>query len=357
MSSSPQVRRSSLGLLEGWLLLLLCAALLAGCAPSEPEVETLALEGRTMGTYWSVRVAAPPPALDAAELQADLEAALAEVNAQMSNYDPDSELSRFNRAPIGEWFEVSSEHAEVLAAALEISALSEGVFDVTVGPLVNLWGFGSRDVEHDAVPSADQLRAALQRVDWTQLEVREEPPAIRRLADVYVDLGGIAKGHGADVMARVLEAHGATRYLADIGGDMRGRGYNARGKPWRVGIEVPAIGQRGGVQAVIGIEDAGVATSGDYRNFFVHDGVRYSHTIDPTTGWPIPERVASVTVIHPSAMWSDGLATAFNVMGPEAGLTLAGELSLPVLFILYGDEGLEEVASPAFAEFRVAGDP
>ncbi len=336
---------------------LLFVLLLGGCAPQDSEDSLLALEGRTMGTYWSVRVAAPPPELDPEALKADLEAALVEVNAQMSNYDPDSELSRFNRAPVGTWFDVSPAFAKVMAAALEVSALSDGAFDVTVGPLVNLWGFGSRETERDEVPDTDAIESALARVDWRQLEVRQEPPSLRRHADVYVDLGGIAKGHGADVMTEVLEAHGASRYLADIGGDMRGRGTNARGQPWRIGVEVPAIGRRGGVQAVIGIEDTAVTTSGDYRNFFVYDGVRYSHTVDPRTGWPIPERVASVTVVHPSAMWSDGLATALNVMGPEAGLRLAGELSLPVLFIIYGDAGLEEVSSPEFAEYRIAGDP
>lgn len=339
------------------LLALLFALILGGCAREDAQDELLALEGRTMGTYWSVRVAAPPSELDPAALKADLETALDDVNAQMSNYDPDSELSRFNRTPLGTWFDVSPAFAEVMAAALEVSELSAGAFDVTVGPLVNLWGFGSREVERDAVPDPDAIAAALARVDWRQLEVRREPPSLRRHADVYVDLGGIAKGYGADVLTEVLEAHGATRYLADIGGDMRGRGSNARGKPWRIGVEVPAIGRRGGVQAIIGIDDMAVTTSGDYRNFFVYEGVRYSHTIDPRTGWPIPERVASVTVMHPSAMWSDGLATALNVLGPEAGLELAGELSLPVLFILYGDEGLEEVASPEFAEFRIAGDP
>ncbi len=330
---------------------------LAACTPSEPDTELLALDGRTMGTYWSVRVAAPPPELDVDVLRADIEAALIEVNAQMSNYDPESEISRFNRSPLGEWFEVSAELTEVMTAALEVSERSGGAFDVTVGPLVNLWGFGWRQVERDQVPSEVDIEAARAQVDWRQIEVRQDPPALRRNADVSVDLGGIAKGHGADVMAAVIEAHGAIRYLADIGGDLRGRGHNARGVPWQIGVEVPAVGRRGGVQAVIAVDDVAVTTSGDYRNFFIYDGKRYSHTIDPNTGWPILQHVASVTVLHPSAMWSDGWSTALNVMGPEAGLALADELSLPVLFILYREDGLEEMASPLFSAYRVAGDP
>lgn len=327
----------------------------AACAPQDADVELLALDGRTMGTYWSVRIAAPPPGLDAEALRADLDAALVEVNAQMSNYDPESEISRFNRSPVGEWFEVSAELAEVMATALEISARSNGAFDVTVGPLVDLWGFGSRQVERDQVPAEADIEAALAQVDWRQIEVRQTPPALRRTADVAADLAGIAKGHGVDVMAAVIEGHGANRYLADIGGDMLGRGHNARGVPWKIGVEVPAVGHSGGVQAVIGIDDVAVTTSGDYRNFFVHEGKRYSHSIDPNTGWPIAQHVASVTVLHDSATWSDGWSTALNVMGPEAGLALARELSLPVLFILYTDNGLEEVASPPFSAFRVAG--
>ncbi|MCC5885503.1 MAG: FAD:protein FMN transferase [Gammaproteobacteria bacterium] len=338
-------------------LLLVLAATLAACAPQQAQDELLALDGRTMGTYWSVRIAAPPADLDAEALREDLEAALIEVNAQMSNYDPESEISRFNRSPVGEWFAVSAELAEVMAAAREVSARSDGAFDVTVGPLVNLWGFGPRRVERDRVPDEAAIEAARARVDWRQIEVRQDPPALRRQAEVTADLGGIAKGHGADVMTAVIESHGATRYLADIGGDMRGRGHNARGVPWQVGVEVPALGRRGGVQAIIAIDDVAVTTSGDYRNYFVHEGRRYSHTIDPKTGWPIEQRVASVTVLHASAMWSDGWATALNVMGPESGLALARELSLPVLFILYTDSGLEEVASPEFSAFRVAGDP
>lgn len=343
-------------LLPGWITCLLLLGL-AACAPRQSEEAVLALDGRTMGTYWSVRVAAPPAELDAEALRADLEDALATVNAQMSNYDPESEISRLNQAALGEWVEVSPELVEVMVAAREVSELSAGAFDVTVGPLVNLWGFGSHPVERDRVPDEAAIEAARAKVDWRAVEVREDPPALRRTADVYADLGGIAKGHGTDVMVAVLEAHGATRYLADIGGDMRGRGHNARGVPWQVGVEVPAIGRRGGVQAVIAVEDVAVTTSGDYRNFFTYEGKRYSHTIDPATGWPIEQRVASVTVLHVSAMWSDGFATALNVMGPESGLELARELSLPVLFILYGEDGLEEVASPEFAAYRVAGEP
>lgn len=337
-------------------LLLLGAVAISACAPAEPDTELLALDGRTMGTYWSVRIAAPPPDLDPEALRAELEAALVEVNAQMSNYDPESEISRFNRAPVGEWFEVSAELAGVMAAALEVSAQSGGAFDVTVHPLVNLWGFGARRVEQDRVPAEADIEAALALVGFTQLEVRAQPPALRRHGEVAVDVSGIAKGHGVDVLTAVIEAHGGSRYLADIGGDLRGRGHNARGVPWQVGVEVPAAGRRGGVQAVIAVEDMAVTTSGDYRNHFMHEGKRYSHTIDPTTGWPIEQHVASVTVLHPSAMWSDGYSTALNVMGPEAGMALARELSLPVLFILYTDDGLAEVASPEFSAYRVAGD-
>ena len=342
--------------MSGFLVLAL-AALAAGCGRApETAAPQLVLDGRTMGTYWRVAIVHPPEQLDEAALRVLLESRLEEVNAQMSNYDPDSEISRFNRAEVGAWFPVSAPLAHVMATALEISALSNGAFDVTVGPLVNLWGFGQDRPDEDRVPSEAEITAALAKVDWEQLEVRADPPALRRHADVRVDLGGIAKGHGADVLAETLNEQGAVNHLADIGGDMRAGGRNASDRPWQVGVEVPAVGRRGAVHTVVGLEDAAVTTSGDYRNFFMHGGVRYSHTIHPRTGWPVVQEVASVSVIDPTSMRSDGLATAMMVLGPEAGMDLAREHSIPVLFILYSDEGLLELASPEFAAFQARAD-
>lgn len=358
---APARRRMSRGLpiacLAGLFALL---SLVGGCADDTGGArELLALDGRTMGTTWSVRVAAPPPGLREAALRADVEARLVRINALMSTWDPASELSRFNAAPIGEWFAVDAELVAVVEAARTLGELSEGAFDVTVGPLVNLWGFGPQaEVGRDAVPSEAALEAALRRVGFAGVETRRAPPALRRTADLEVDLSAIAKGYGVDAVASILEAHGVQRYLAEIGGELRARGHNARDVPWQVGIETPDAQQRGVAREAIGLDGAAVATSGDYRNFFTVDGVRYSHTIDPTTGRPVTHDVASVTVIHSSAMWADGWATALNVMGAERGLALAAEQDLAVLFILYeaddrpdeGEVGGDESRDGRFVE-------
>lgn len=334
-----------------WLLLL---CLFTACSDErQPEVPQLALEGRTMGTSWSVRVAAPPAGLEAEALERALTERLERVNALMSTYDPESQLSRFNAAPPDVWFDVDPELLEVVSAALELSEATDGAFDVTVGPLVNLWGFGpGAEVSRGEVPSDADVAAALARTGFERLELRSEPPALRKSGRLVVDLSAIAKGYGVDVLAALLEEAGAERWLVEIGGELRARGANARGVPWQVGIEVPDTARRGLAREAIGLESGAVATSGDYRNFFTVGGVRYSHTIDPASGRPVTHDVASVTVVHPSAMWADGWATALNVLGAERGLPIAEDRDLPVSFIRYGEDGLQEVASPAFAVYR-----
>ena len=329
-------------------------ALLLGCAEAPPPEDPLiGLDGRTMGTTWSVRIAAPPEGFDAEALQAAIEARLVDVNALMSTYDSNSQLSRFNEAPPDVWFEVHPDLLEVVATAEALSAGTDGAFDATVGPLVNLWGFGPGEVvDRSAVPADTDIAAAMARTGFERLDVRADPPALRKAGRLYVDLSAIAKGYGVDVMAELIEAAGASRYLAEIGGELRARGDNARGVPWQVGIEVPDANRRGVAREAIGLPAGAVATSGDYRNFFTVDGVRYSHTIDPETGRPVTHDVASVTVIHPSAMWADGWATALNVVGAERGLAIAEAEDLPVSFLLYRDDGLEEIASSAFAAYR-----
>ena len=329
-------------------------ALLLGCADAPPpEPPLVGLDGRTMGTSWSVRIAAAPDGFDAQALKMSIEERLAAVNALMSTYDPGSQLSQFNQAPPDVWYPVDPELLEVVATAAALSERTDGAFDATVGPLVNLWGFGPGEiVDRSAVPADVEVSAAMARTGFARLEMRTDPPALRKDGRLYVDLSAIAKGYGVDVMADLIEAAGVDRYLAEIGGELRARGRNARGVPWQVGIEVPDANRRGVAREAVGLPTGAVATSGDYRNFFMVDGVRYSHTIDPQTGRPVAHDVASVTVIHPSAMWADGWATALNVAGAERGLAIAEAEDLPVSFLLYRDDGLEEIASSAFIAHR-----
>jgi thiamine biosynthesis lipoprotein len=326
-------------------------ALISGCERSaEPPV--LRLQGATMGTSYSVQIVAPAAELDRAALAERIEARLTEINALMSTYQPDSELSRFNAQDATAWFRVSPQVVAVLQSAQQISRASGGAFDVTVGPLVNLWGFGP-NVSAEALPSPAAIAGERARVGWQRLQLRTQPPALRKThADLAVDLSAIAKGYAVDQVAELLETAGLTDYLVEIGGELRGRGRNGRGQPWQIAIERPETDKRA-IFRVVALRDLAMATSGDYRNFFEVAGRRYSHTIDPTTGRPVGHRLASVTVLAESAMRADAWATALLVLGPEQGMALADEQGLAALFIeqIGGDTGdaFQARASAAFA--------
>ena len=331
-----------------WIRTLgLLAVLALGACEGAPDKVTL--QGQTMGTYWRVSYLAEGGAPAPAAVKTQLEDALVAVNASMSTWDPQATISQFNNGESLEPFPIEPAFATVVVAAQAVSAASGGAFDVTVGPLIDLWGFGAGGERRAAPPSAEAIGEAQARVGFGKLVVRADPPSLQRTAPgVEVDLSALAKGYGVDVLAAVLGEAGLGNYLVDIGGEVRARGVNDRGVPWRIGVEVPDPSARGLVQEALPLKDLSLATSGDYRNFFEADGVRYSHTIDPRTGYPIPQRVASVTVAHREALWADAWATAMNVLGPEAGLALAERQTLPVLFILYDGEGFERRANAAF---------
>lgn len=323
--------------------------LLAACTPPPEEI---LLQGATMGTSYSVKLADAPPGLDAEALQQELEQLLEQVNGAMSTYRPDSELSRFNQYSGSDWVAASPELLSVLEEARAVSRLSGGAFDVSVGPLVNLWGFGP-EKHLDQAPSEAEIQAARKRVGYRMLELRESPPGLRKARpDLYLDLSAIAKGYAVDLLAAHLNSLGLNNYMVEIGGEVWGRGHNRKGIPWRIAIEKPDPASRS-VQEIIGLDGLGVATSGDYRNFFEQNGHHYSHSIDPGTGRPVAHNLASVTVLAPSVMHADALATALLVLGPERGLELAEQQGLAVLFIIREEEGFREHATPEFARYRV----
>jgi len=311
------------------LLSLIVLFALAGCGGS-----TLAtIHGQTMGTTYTVKVIAAD--VDEDSLGQAVDAELERVNGLMSTYRPDSELSRLNKAPVGEWFPVSKDTMDVLRMSGKIYRLSHGSFDVTVGPLVNLWGFGP-DPSKREVPPDDAIARAIRRVGFDRLSFRDD--AVRKDAEVYIDLSSIAKGYGVDRVAELLETRGLHDYMVEVGGELRAKGVNDRGTPWQIAIETPEAMQRS-VYRTISVDDMGMATSGDYRNYFEVDGKRYSHTIDPNTGRPITHNLASVTVLASSCAWADGMATAIDVLGPEKGLALAEAQNLPVHVIIKTKDG------------------
>jgi thiamine biosynthesis lipoprotein len=311
---------------------------LAGCA--RPVPEPLVLSGVTMGTTWEVKIA-DVPARPAEELQRGILRILDGIDQSMSTYRPDSELSRLNAGPAGEWFEVSKELYEVLAAARAVSESSGGGFDVTVGPVVNLWGFGP-DRRPRKVPSDAERQAALGRSGYAKLELDPAAPRARKqVPDLFIDLNGIAPGFAVDRIATFLSDAGQRNFLVELGGEVAARGPGLEKQGWRIGIERPVPGSRA-VERVVHLRDAGLSTSGDYRDFFEDNGVRYGHTIDPATGTPVSHGLAAVAVIDKSAMRADALATALMVMGPDAGLAFAERGGIPALFIIRAGAGFEE---------------
>ena len=335
---------------SGWLfcraacaLLVLAAVLLSGCQRQPLPVE---LSGATMGTTWHVTYLPVDDAAEPAALQAELERLLVAVNDSMSTWQPESEISRFNRSPPGEWFPVSAAFAEVVAAALAIGELSGGAYDVTVGPLVELWGFGPARPRTD-VPSAAAIRERREQVGQHYLELDVAQGRMRRLREVEVDLSSIAKGYAVDVLAEALAAQRIADFLVEVGGEMRLSGRSPRGDAWRVAVERPQPGARS-VALGIALTDAAVATSGDYRNYFEVDGRRYSHSIDPRSGWPVQHDLVSVTVIAADCMHADAWATALAVLGAEEALALAEARGLAVYLLRRSGERIVATYSSAF---------
>ena len=316
--------------MRDFLTSVICLVSLASCQ-SERPLELHEFTGLTMGTSWSVKINAETLPLPRQQLKSQFDAVLNRVNREMSTYLPDSELSMINAAHSTDPIPVGPSLMQVLEAARGINRLTQGAFDVTVGPLVNLWGFGPDQAF--TVPTGEQLRRASALAGVETLRLDPAASTLKKAnGGVSIDLSAIAKGHGVD---RVAD------YLVEIGGEIRARGVNREQAPWQVGIEQPVAGQRG-VQRIIKLDNMAMATSGDYRNFFEQDGIRYSHTIDPRTGRPVSHVLAAVTVLHPSTMLADAWATGLLVLGPEQGFALALENGLAAHFIIRNDPGFEE---------------
>ena len=335
---------------------LLIVALALFTAACKPDPVTLTFSGKTMGTTYNITALDKSGEVDATALEQGIEAALAEVNAKMSNWDPNSEVSRFNAAETTEPVEVSAEFAAVMAAANEIHDKSGGLFDVTLGPLIEIWGFGARNSE-SPVPSDEAILAALEVVGQNKvLTLTSAPDTLQKsLPGTSIYLAAIAKGYGVDQVAAVLREAGLNDYMVEIGGDLVTSGVNPDGKKWRIGIERPDAASKT-VEEVVALSGLGMATSGDYRNYFEENGVRYSHIIDAGTGRPITHGTASVTVLAKDAMMADGWATALLVLGQERGMKVAEAEGLAVLFITRAPEAseltFETTASPAFEKLQ-----
>lgn len=320
------------------------------CSGGSKSLELVVITGQTMGTFFQVKIKQDDSIIiDKNFLQNEIIEILIKVNSQMSTYIEDSEISLFNKYNNTDWYSISEDFAFVLEKALQISKQSSGTFDITVGKLVNLWGFGSQLKEH-TVPDNDQVAALMAITGYHHLEVRLDPPSVKKEnLELYIDLSAIAKGFGVDKVAEYLDSKNIDNYLVEIGGEVRTSGTNQKNEPWKVGIEYPDSSS--GIYEVISLGSYSIATSGDYHNYFEKNGIRYSHTIDPRTGMPISHKLASVTVIYKSCTLADAYATAINVLGPESGISFALEHKLPAYLIIREEDGFVVKKTPQLDKF------
>jgi len=326
------------------LSLLVWAFFLSACSPS-PEYQTLT--GRTMGTTWSV-VFLPVENMNVSMVQAGLEADLLDVNGSMSTYIADSEINRVSSAPIGEPIALSAMFADVLAESITVSQLSDGAYDVTVAPLVNLWGFGPQFTA-EKIPAPDAVENAMSKVGYEALNFDLETRTLTKTEPRELDFSSIAKGYGVQRLADNLEQQGVEHYLVEIGGELLAKGLNPKGQSWKVAVRYPDATRQGAAMA-LGLDDVGVATSGDYFNFFQVGGQHFSHLIDPRTGEPIHHEVVSATVVDQNITRADALATTLLVLGKDRALALAERESLAALLLVKTPAGIKAFPSSVFAQ-------
>ena len=326
-------------------LLLLSALVLAACGDSRlPQLE---LTGSSLGTTFKVVLVDPPDTLATEALESDILTSLSDVDVLASTWRDDSELSAFNADPSVDWIVVSATFCDVLQQAIAVSRETGGAFDITVGPLVNLWGFGPEGQIQEP-PSDDAIDTTMQNVGVDKIETECSNRLVRKAApSLYVDLSGWAKGYAVDEIAGLLNASGLENYLVEIGGEVRVSGHNSENRKWAIAIEAPSTSERV-PHAVLRVTDTSVATSGDYRNYFAYGGEHYSHTIDTRTGRPVTHDLAAVTVVNTSAAYADAMATALLVLGPDEGPSLATKLGIAGYFLVRSQTGIHEITTPVF---------
>jgi thiamine biosynthesis lipoprotein len=309
--------------------------------------EVYSYGGETMGTGYVVKVRGVFSDDILHSFAEDTEEILGSIDEEMSTWREDSVLSRFNRDGGLSWFSVSARMVEMVETASYLTDVTSGAYDVTGGSLYGLWGWEGGGVKRK--PSEEEIGDRLGEIGMDKFEFRKDPPSWRkRVEGLRVDLSSIAKGYAVDAVGLMLEGEGVSDYLVEIGGEVRVRGRKSLYEDWRVAVEVPTTGERR-INTILRLRDVGMATSGDYRNFFEEGGRRYAHILDPRTGYPVKSRLASVTVIAKTTALADGLATALFAMGEKKARSLAWVMNWPVLLLMHGEEGrFDRWYSPAF---------
>lgn len=329
-------------------LFIFITLFISGCGQSD-EPKELYLEGRTMGTTYHIKAYAKQDKLDSLNLLPEVNQLLKDVNQSMSTYIKDSEINNFNRIPAGQVMPISADFRAVVAESIRLGE-STKTLDVTMGPLIDLWGFGP-DKKPTKRPTDEALASMVAKIGVDKLKLTEQGLA-KTIDGLELSFSATAKGYGIDKVAELLESHGITDYMVEIGGELRISGKKPNAKEWRIAIEQPDAepGTRK-VHRILAPGNNGMATSGDYRIFYEMDGVTYSHLIDPVTGMPTRHDLVSVTVLHPSAMTADGLATALTIMGMNKAQAYAEKNDLAVYLIAKSKDGLVTYSSPAFKPY------
>ncbi len=335
--------------MKNLILIVALLTLITGCFPSNNlSKQEVLLQGKTMGTTYNIKVIVENDSFNTESLQKDIDIALVNLNQEMSTYIADSELSLFNQLRSSNPVTISNGLTRVMKEAIRLGELSNGKLDVTIGPLVNLWGFGP-EYRLDKVPSNELLQETKNRIGIENITLNGNKLS-KKIDDLYIDLSTIAKGYGVDLIAELIESNGIHNYLVEIGGEMRVKGFKHTGELWHVAIEKPISTERA-VQQVIVPKNNAVATSGDYRIYFESEGQRFSHIIDPSSGKPINHKLVSVTVIHPSSMTADGLSTAMMVMGEDEALNFAEKNEIAAYLISKSENGFIEQSTVKFHQY------
>ena len=338
-------------------LILLAMLSAGGCdQPLEPPISKIS--GPTMGTQYHIswvseKLKATPLAAEKEGIQLKVDRLLKAINKSMSTYDPQSELSLINQNFKPEWQTISSGLYRVLEMSQQLNKQSKGAFDITVGPLVNLWGFGPNKANNH-IPEESKIEALMSQVGSDAISLRQQGGDFQLSlgASRYLDLSAIAKGYAVDVLGHLLQKQGIDNYLIEVGGEIIAHGTKPENQRWRIAIEAPNDNGRS-VQIIIPLSSIGIATSGDYRNFFEQEGRRFSHTIDGRTGYPVEHKLASVSVLHESVAMADAWATALTVLGAEEGFKLAEKYNLAAYFIVRTENGYEQLSSRQFKQLRL----
>ena len=314
---------------------------LTGCGSGDSQES---FGGPTMGSRYSIQYVRRATVAGPVEVRRQVEAILDEVDRQMSTYRGDSDIERFNRLPTNSCQTMPSPLLELVSVGEQLSQQSEGAYDLTVGPLMNLWGFGPQ-ARGEQVPSAQALALARQRVGYGHLRI--EGDQLCKDAAVEVDFDSIAAGYTVDRIAAMLQAQGIDSFLVEVTGELKAVGRKLDGSAWKIALEEPRD-DRQVLERVIELDGYGVSTSGDYRNYFEQDGQRYSHTFDARTGAPVRHQLASVTVIDRSTLMADGVSTLLLILGPERGLAYAEQHQVAAFFVLRSNTGFVTRTSQAF---------